>query len=797
MPRSIFPLLLVAAVLATPSTSRTAATERQHGAATEVVVRLAGAPVSRGGDPAGIARAQASFQRSLVRLVPDAHVRWRYRLVLDGVAVTLPAREVDRLARLPGVAEVFRSVSYRAAAAGPAVDQIGAPQLWAPGLQNAGDGIKIGIIDDGIDRRHPFFDPTGYVTPPGFPKGQRAFTSAKVIVARAFAAPGQTGSARAPFIPSESHGTHVAGIAAGDPGTNALGAVVSGVAPHAYIGNYRALTVPTDGGVGHDGNAPELVAAIEAAVADGMNVINLSVGQPEIEPSRDVVALALDGAAAAGVVPVVSAGNDLEEFGAGSVSSPGASAGAITVAAVSTVKDGPPNVVAYFSSAGPTPLSLRLKPDVSAPGTEVLSSVPGGWGTLSGTSMAAPHVSGAAALLLQRHPDWTVAEIKAALVETARDVWTDDDHTIRAGPTREGGGIVDLPHADDPLVFTSPSSVSFGLVRAGTRAAAAVNVDDAGGGSGPWTVAIRASSRRGTTVSTASTVDVPGTLSLSVRSTGAAAQGDVAGFIVLQRGTVTRRIPFWLRVIRPRLGRHQVTRLTSRGTYRGDTSGARNLVSTYRYPELQGVDGALVLAGPEQVFRVALRHPVANFGVAVVSRGPGVKVEPRVVAEHDENRLTGNAALPVVLNPYLADFEDRVLAAGALDPTAGTYDIVFDSRSRDGAGRFTFRYWVNDVTPPTASIAARTVRAGTALLVHVADAGSGVDPDTIVVRVDGKQRQATFADGVAQIDTKRLSAGRHRLTFQVSDYQETRNTENVAAILPNTRRLNATVTITR
>jgi len=796
MPR-ILPALLVVAVLAAPAASRTALTEHRHTAETEVVVRLAGAPVSRGGDPAGIARQQRAFGRSLARFIPGARMRWHYRLVLDGVAVTLPTRDVGRIARLPGVAEVFRSGTYSAAAAGPAVDQIGARQLWAPGLQNAGDGIKIGIIDDGLDRRHPFFNPTGYTMPPGFPKGQRAFTSAKVIVARAFPAPGQTGSARAPFIPSESHGTHVAGIAAGDPGTNALGAVISGVAPHAYVGNYRALTVPTDSGVGHDGNAPELVAAIEAAVADGMNVINLSVGQPEIEPSRDVVALALDGAAAAGVVPVVSAGNDLEEFGAGSVSSPGTSASAITVGAVTTVRDAPPNVVAYFSSAGPTPLSLRLKPDVSAPGTEVLSSVPGGWGTLSGTSMAAPHVSGAAALLLQRHPDWTVAQVKSALVETADDVWTDDDHKIRARPTEEGGGIIDLPHADDPLVFTSPSSVSLGLVRAGTRATAVVDVGDAGGGSGPWTVAIRAPSRRGTAVSTAPTLDVPGRLSLSVRSTAAAAPGDVTGFVVLVRDTVTRRIPFWLRVTRPTLGHHQVTRLRSRGIYRGDTSGARNLVSTYRYPELQGDDGPLTLAGPEQVFRLVLRHPVANFGVVVVSSEPGVKVEPRVVASDDENRLTGYAALPVVLNPYLADFDDRVLAAGALSPAAGTYDIVFDSRTRRGAGRFTFRYWVNDVTPPTASIAARTVRAGKPLLVRVADAGSGVDPATIVARIDGRSRATTLAGAVAQIDTKRLSPGTHRLTFQVSDYQETRNTENVAAILPNTGHLSAVVRIVR
>ena len=83
--------------------------------------------------------------------------------------------------------------------------------------------------------------------------------------------------------------------------------------------------------VGLDGNSPEIAAAIEAAVQDGMDVINLSIGEPEIPPSRDLVVRAIDGAAAAGVVSTVSAGNDFEAFGRGSVSSPGSAASAITV----------------------------------------------------------------------------------------------------------------------------------------------------------------------------------------------------------------------------------------------------------------------------------------------------------------------------------------------------------------------------------------------------------------------------------------------------------------------------------
>jgi len=797
--RLMFRGLLVTAVVAALTfgvTGRHGAT-RGNSKQVEVVVRLAPAPLSNHGSATAIDRAQRTFEQAIARRIPSARVRWRYRIVLDGLAVRLPGRDRTRLALLPGVREVFQSGTYPEAA-GPAVDQIGAPQLWGPGLSSAGDGIKIGIIDVGVDQTHHFFNPAGFVMPPGYPKGQTAYTTAKVIVARAFPAPGQTAAIdRAPVDPDDDHGTHVAGIAAGDAGTKALGAVLSGVAPHAYIGNYRALTVPTDSGVGKDGNAPELVAAIEAAVADGMNVINLSVGEAEIEPTRDVVALALDGAAAAGVVPVVSAGNDFMEFGRGSVSSPGNADRAITVAAVSTSRSGAsPDVVADFSSAGPTPISLRLKPDVSAPGVDILSSFPGGaWGTLSGTSMAAPHVAGGAALLLERHPTWTVDQIKAALVETADNAWVDKKHRTLASPLRAGGGVIDLPRADDPLVFATPASISLGLVRTGESASPTISLADAGGGAGTWNVSVQTSTPTGTTISTPATVDVPGTLSLSVATSASGAEGDASGYVILQKAPDVRRIPFWFRVTRPKLPRDGATSLAAPGLYHGDTRGRKSSVVTYRYPELDGNGLSDVLSGPELVFSVVLRKPVQNFGVVIVSREHGVRVQPRVVAEDDENRLTGYAALPLVLNPYLAGLMDPVLAAGAVRPAPGTYDVVFDSRTRAGAGAFTFRFWVDDVTPPSARVVSTRMSRGRPLVVVVADRGSGVDPATAVALVDGKPRSMQYTGTRVLISLDGLSPGRHRLRFQISDYQETRNMENVGPVLPNTRRLTTTFTI--
>ncbi len=232
-----------------------------------------------------LAAEQRRLEGRIADSVPGATVRRRYRIVVNGLAVVLPAAQLRRLTLLPGVRAVYPSVRYRALL-DRSPQQIDAPALWGAGLDTAGQGMKIAIIDQGIDQTHAFFDPAGYTMPPGFPKGQAAYTTAKVIAARVFAPAGLKAETK-PFEPENSeHGTHVAGIAAGNAGTVAGGgAAVSGVAPRAHLGNYKALTVPTASGVGLDGNSPELVAAIEAAVADGMDVINLSIGEAEIEPS--------------------------------------------------------------------------------------------------------------------------------------------------------------------------------------------------------------------------------------------------------------------------------------------------------------------------------------------------------------------------------------------------------------------------------------------------------------------------------------------------------------------------------
>jgi subtilisin family serine protease len=797
MTRLLALIALALAVLALGAERSPLVVEARGAAGVEVVVALESAPLARApGSGARIAAEQRAFRRELATRLPEARVRWRYRLVANGFAVVLPEAQVPRLRTLPGVRDVYDSARYE-----PQLDStpqaIGAPGLWGAGLETAGQGVKIGIIDTGIDHTHSFFEPAGYTMPAGFPRGQTRFTNAKVIVARAFAPPGAKYPRAGVAVDGENstHGTHVAGIAEGNPRTQASGGrVVSGVAPRAQLGNYKAL-VGTDSGLSPNGNAPELVAAIEAAVRDGMDVLNLSIGEPELEPRRDVVALALDAAAAAGVVPVVAAGNDFNDLGAGSVASPANSAAAITVAAVEMGGTPPTGVHADFSSVGPTTMSLRQKPDVAAPGVGVLSAVPEGWSALSGTSMASPHVAGAAALLVQRHPSWTVAQIKSALVQSGTDGRVQGSGA--AGPEFQGGGVVTLAKADKPLVFAVPSGVSFGLVGRGARTPATIRLTDAGAGGGTWQASVvRREAPSGARVSVPATVEVPGTLTIEALTVSAAAQGVLSGYVELRRGPDARRIPYWGRVAVAGLAKHTPLALPRAGVYRGTTKGRPGRAITYRYPENPGGVGLTrTLRGPEAVYRVRLRQRVANFGVVITERARGSGVEPRVVAGLDENRLTGYAALPFAHNPYLQGFRSPVLAAGALAPLAGDYAIVFDSGSRAGAGRFRFRFWINDVKPPTLRLRTKTVRRGTPVQIVAKDAGSGVYPESLVASIDGENVSASFRRGVVRISTVGFPAGRRRLRIRVSDYQETKNTENVAHILPNTRTLTATFTV--
>ena len=261
-----------------------------------------------------VARLASAQERAVTQLraaIPQARVQERFRILLDAVTVDLPAGRLPELMRQREFTRLYPRLRYTLADdTSPGV--IGADVIQKE-LGADGSGMKIAIVDDGIDQTNPFFNPAGYSYPPGFPKGDTTGTTPKVIVARVFPGPNAGKPGHLPLDPASSfHGTHVAGIAAGDSGTAAPAgadhptvAGLTGVAPRAWLGNYRVFTVPTP--IGHIANTPEIIEAFEAAVADGMDVINFSGGGPETEPANDALITAVQNVANAGVATVIAA----------------------------------------------------------------------------------------------------------------------------------------------------------------------------------------------------------------------------------------------------------------------------------------------------------------------------------------------------------------------------------------------------------------------------------------------------------------------------------------------------------
>jgi len=490
-----------------------------------------------------------------------------------------------------------------------APELLGATQLWNQlgGSGLAGQGVKIGVIDSGINQNHPMLRGDGLSYPGGFPKGDATYTNTKVIVARTyyqfFPSPPTAASDRTPED-QLGHGSKVAGIVAGQQ-TQAEYAQVSGIAPMAYLGNYKVF----GRGVNATTTSTAIIAALDQAVADGMQVLNLSLGGPAYPPEQDPEQEAIRRAVEAGVIVVVAAGNEGPD--AATVTSPGTSPHALTVGSVehsrtfspaltvsgvgvpseltalpytpgagvsitaavgpapltwigfldpseeacsplgsgalkgriALVRRGtclfqvkadnvfdagatalvvynnaagasptmsftnvrgpsvmipkdsgeglrdflrtshyssyqarigadsqlarfltPGNMVSSFSGRGPN-IDGSIKPDIMAIGSNVYTStsVTGQYTTTAnGTSFSTPMVAGAAALLRQLHPQWTVAELKSALVNTASKTPTLDG--LPAHVMQMGNGRLDLVAAGKTTASLDPVSISFGFL---------------------------------------------------------------------------------------------------------------------------------------------------------------------------------------------------------------------------------------------------------------------------------------------------------------------------------------------
>src|SRR5947208_1341136 len=568
---------------------------------------------------AQLAAGRNDFRNWLRANAPQAKITSDYDISLNGVAVQLNGTSLETIAGAPMVQQVQYNALYH-----PNLSEsykiINATGAWtaAGGRSVAGSGIKIGDIDTGIDETHPFFDPTGFSYPAGFPKCDAEdstshhpdqdckYVSPKVIVAKVFYNKAKQQGLDAQAI--QDHGTHTAGDAAGVTGKTAVinGVSIddmSGIAPGAFLGNYNVFP-----GNVLNARSEDILNAVDAAIADGMDVLNLSLGG-SFHGNNDLLATGLDNAVDAGLVVAVAAGNSGP--GAGTVESPGRArkvitvgastnqhfvgqpftypagvgttigaavgefpalptasynlfdtnstsctsvdpgasgklaivnrgtctfstkvpnaiaAGAVGVLVINNVAGDPTamakvgqgsddlpavmiglndgaalrasgattasavetfsefitanqDILAGFSSQGPTTVDLAIKPDLTSVGVNVLSSItcvgkpetcPGdgtGWAFFSGTSMSTPHIAGSAAVLLNLDSSWSPAQVKSALVNRAELVIKDSlSGTHDIGPTAQGAGRENLSVAADATTWLDPVSASFGKVAVG------------------------------------------------------------------------------------------------------------------------------------------------------------------------------------------------------------------------------------------------------------------------------------------------------------------------------------------
>ncbi|QWC86433.1 S8 family serine peptidase [Nocardioidaceae bacterium] len=611
-------------------------------ATSKAVARGRDGEVAQGAQKTRNARAQLAQQRNELRRwlkqnAPSVTITGQFDFALNGVALELNGTPSATVADAPGVVSVTQQQTYAPLAEAapsrytvaddPDLDLVDAPEGWtatgasaddttAPSTW-AGAGVRVGIIDSGIDVTHPCFDDTGFAQTQQL--GEKAYTNNKVVVAKVFNNKARNLGLDAEAV--DSHGTHVAGTVACNLLTPAEVEGVeipydpSGVAPGALLGNYNVFP-----GAVASARSEDILNALDAAAADGMDVLNMSLGGG-YSGRQDLLTTAVDNLDRAGIVVAVANGNDGPGYFTGG--SPGNAERALTAAASSVghilgvplrdadgerlavaaagdfpvpedsftgtavaltgsnaatglseactsvpaapegdavalisrgtcafadklrvveaagyeaavvvnnapgdpiamggdglapepqvfavmapldardalvatdgeeltidgfsyVRTGNDDQLASFSSWGPTRVGYRIKPDVTAPGANVLSSVPAGecsdsgdfdpsigcWAFFSGTSMATPHLAGMAAVVLADRPGLDAYAVRSAIVNTAdRTGVTDTDGTAVTDVQKVGSGLAQLDAAVDSTLALDRPSISFGATPSGS-----------------------------------------------------------------------------------------------------------------------------------------------------------------------------------------------------------------------------------------------------------------------------------------------------------------------------------------
>jgi subtilisin family serine protease len=357
--------------------------------------------------------------------------------VINGVALKISAQESGRFWDTLTGATATLSLSSNAiekiwldrvikTSLDRSVQQIGAPAAWNSGLQ--GDGVVIAVLDSGVDLSHP--DLAGQVV------AHQNFT------------------AEADDVDHYGHGTHVASIIAGTG--VASGGRYRGVAPRATL-----ISAKVCNNLGRCLLSSVIEGMEWAVTQEGAKIVNLSIGGsngPEIDPVEQAInQLSAD----YGVLFVAAAGN-AAQFGE-AVDTPAAADAALAVAAVDRADQ-----LTVFSNRGPRAEGGAIKPEIAAPGADIVAARASGtelgplvgnsYVALSGTSMATPHVTGAAALLAQLHPEWGPQQLKSALIGASK-------RNPALTSFEQGAGRVDIAAAIKTNVTAEPSTLGFGTLQ--------------------------------------------------------------------------------------------------------------------------------------------------------------------------------------------------------------------------------------------------------------------------------------------------------------------------------------------
>ena len=303
---------------------------------------------------------------------------------INAVQVELPRVAAEKLKTARGIEYVepdFMAQAY-AQTVPWGIEHVNAPDVHSAGYQ--GSGIKVAVLDTGILTSHADLQVSGGYDTTGI------------------------GS----YVDDHGHGTHVAGTVAAL--NNSIGVI--GAAPAAQL--YAVKVLDRYG----SGTYSNIIAGIEWAISNDIDVINMSLGGSS---GSTALQQACDAAYKAGILVVAAAGN--EGTSSGDTECIGYPAKYSSVMAVGSITSD--NVRSYFSSTGSTL-------EIMAPGSNIYSTtINGSYGTMSGTSMACPHVAGVAALVWSAKPSLTNVQLRNALNETANDLWND--------PWRYGNGLVD------------------------------------------------------------------------------------------------------------------------------------------------------------------------------------------------------------------------------------------------------------------------------------------------------------------------------------------------------------------